>query len=336
MGYIKELKKFHNQMLSESGGRQRDLIPITEDDSVVPYTHSLRAQDIINFTITELLPIAYSAEGKKRMAAYLSSTPFVDIEDRDSTPQVLLYLQSAGDELMEEARAVNKITEKMNDLGYVEVQRTLRKLLNAVETHTKARSPEYDLAIELADPPEYCHELMVQDKRHFLGDRLTLSQVSATGALTQVIKCLIFKKDRLQALAKLREFIPQLEATSRENAIIKAILTKLGAFGFYITVPPGTDIYEEYMSTIDLCLSLLTDLAADLPPGKPERIYDTVEVIERKKGDWARLHDHNRDDLAEGYDSAIKSALVDAFELVVALSRRPDETIDRILDSLGV
>jgi hypothetical protein len=137
------------------------------------------------------------------------------------------------------------------------------------------------------------------------------------------------------AARKLRSLISRLESVYREDAIIKAILVKLGAFDFYVTAPPGMSIYEEYMSTSETCLGLLRHLGANfLPYGKAERLYYSVNKIEATRASLRNLHNAGRQDLAVGYDETLKESLADAFELAVALSTRPDETLDYILDAL--
>ena len=333
MGYISALKQFHNELLRESGGRARDIIPLTPDTYADDYVHSIRAEIVINFILTELLPLAYTAEGKNNMADYISISPLIEIENRGSAAKTLKHLQAAPTELLREARAVNKITEKMNERGYISAQSRLRRLINAVDNYYKTNTPhDCPLATELHTP---LHELALYDVGYYIGS--SRSQLYATEVLRDIIKCLTFKKDKLAASRKLSSLISRLEAVYRENAIVKAILVKLGAFDFYVTAPPGMSIYEEYISTSEMCLDLLRHLGANfLPYAKAERLYDSVTKIEALRISWINLHNAGRYELGVGYDEKIKASLADAFELAVALSQRPDETIDYILDSLGV
>jgi hypothetical protein len=334
MGYISALKEFHNDLLRESGGRVRDIIPVTPDTYADDYVHSIRAETLINFILTELLPVAYAAEGKNNMADYISISPLIDIENRGSASKTLKHLQTAPTELLHEARAVNKITERMNERGYINAQSRLRRLINAVDNYYKTNTPhDCPLATEQLHAP--LPELALNDVGYYIGS--LRNQVYATEVLRDIIKCLTFKKDKLVALRKLRSLISRLESVYREDAIIKAILVKLGVFDFYVTAPPGMSIYEEYMSASERCLDLLRHLAANfLPYGKAERLYDSITKIEATRASLRNLHNAGRQDLAVGYDETLKERLADAFELAVALSPRPDETLDYILDAFGV
>lgn len=334
MGYIQELKKFHNYWSAESGGKSKDLIPITEETEADAHTHSLRAAAIINFIITDVLPIAYASESKKNLADFISLTPAISLDDAGSASRVLGHLNSASNELLKEGRKVTKVTDKMNERGYIGHQRTVRKLIGAIDSYIndETSTKEYDLA-SASRNSEGVPELRVTAPITFFGKTKVTETISVIEPLEGLIRCLVFKKDRLNALSKLRRLIHELESVERENLIIKGVLGRLGAFGFFVAVPPGITIYEEYMSTIDLCLNLLRDLAQDLPAGKAERAYDSIEAIASRASDWARLKAAGRDDLAEGYDKAIKADLMDAFELVISLSRRPEEAIDLIIDT---